>query len=370
MMRVLVVDDKEQNYYLLSALLKGSGFEVETARHGSEALARARRHPPHLIISDLLMPVMDGYTLLRQWRADAGLRQIPFVVYTATYTEPEDERLAMKLGADAFILKPVEPEDFVARIKQVIAAAAAGKLARPQPPTGEEEPSFKQYSETLVRKLEQKTFQLTEANRALERDIAERRQVQLELAEREALLRTIIETEPECVHTVSREGRIVEMNRAGLAMLEAESLAQLQSRSALDFVAPEYQAIYRKLHERVLRGESGELEIESVGLNGARRWLEVHAAALAGGARRAAAGPGGRGGGPPRDRPRHHRPQASPSPIAPAKCSAGSGGQRHRHHRQRGPRRMGQPGFHGVERLYLGGGGRQKPAGVREVGSA
>ena len=60
------------------------------------------------------MPVMDGYTLLRHWKADPRLKTKPFIVYTATYTEPEDERLALNLGADAFILKPSEPDEFLA----------------------------------------------------------------------------------------------------------------------------------------------------------------------------------------------------------------------------------------------------------------
>ncbi len=110
MIRALIVDDKPENLLLLRSLLQGHGYGVEEARHGAEALAKARQAPPQLVISDLLMPVMDGYTLLRHWKADRQLKTIPFIVYTTTYTQPKDEKLALDLGADAFILKPAEPE--------------------------------------------------------------------------------------------------------------------------------------------------------------------------------------------------------------------------------------------------------------------
>jgi len=80
MTRVLIVDDKAENLDLLRALLQGHGCEVDEARHGAEALVKARQAPPDLIISDLLLPVMDGYTLLRHWKADERLKPIPFVV--------------------------------------------------------------------------------------------------------------------------------------------------------------------------------------------------------------------------------------------------------------------------------------------------
>ncbi len=113
MTRVLIVDDKSDNLYYLQSLLTASGYTVEVASHGAEALVKARQHPPQMIVSDLLMPVMDGYTLLRHWKADATLKSIPFIVYTATYTEPEDEKLALSLGADAFILKPLSQKTFL-----------------------------------------------------------------------------------------------------------------------------------------------------------------------------------------------------------------------------------------------------------------
>jgi CheY-like chemotaxis protein len=100
MKRVLIVDDSETNRFLLSTQLKDHGFAVMEARHGAEALVKARQSPPDLAISDLLMPVMDGYTLLRHWKADPGLKTVPFIVYTATYTDPKDEQLARELRAD------------------------------------------------------------------------------------------------------------------------------------------------------------------------------------------------------------------------------------------------------------------------------
>lgn len=189
MKRALIVDDKEENLYYLEALLKGHGFEVDTACHGAEALVKARRQPPpSLIISDLLMPVMDGYTLLRRWKSDPQLRNIPFIVYTATYTQPEDEQLAMSLGANAFILKPTEPEIFLQRITEVETSGAPDPHTASLDPTEANPELLKHYSETLIRKLEEKMFQLEEANRRLEEDIAERRTSEAKLREQAALL--------------------------------------------------------------------------------------------------------------------------------------------------------------------------------------
>jgi len=194
MTRVLVVDDKEENTYYLRALLGAHGCEVECARNGAEALAMARRAPPELVISDLLMPVMDGYTLLRHWKADERLHAVPFVVYTATYTEPEDERLALNLGADAFILKPAEPEAFLERLHAVRPAVAPDAAPRAQRPLVDEAGRLREYSETLVRKLEERTLQLEESNRLLRRDAAAREGAEAALRESEERFRLLAES--------------------------------------------------------------------------------------------------------------------------------------------------------------------------------
>lgn len=180
MTRVLIVDDKSDNLYYLQSLLTASGYTVEVASHGAEALVKARQHPPQMIVSDLLMPVMDGYTLLRHWKADATLKSIPFIVYTATYTEPEDEKLALSLGADAFILKPSEPEDFLARFREVETKgiASAADMPNTTDEHGSESDILKDYSVILIRKLEEKTLQLEEANKILQLDIARHKEAE------------------------------------------------------------------------------------------------------------------------------------------------------------------------------------------------
>lgn len=166
MKRALIVDDHAANLYLLRALLQGHGFEVDEALDGGQALERARLNPPDLVISDLLMPVMDGYTLLRHWKADDRLRAIPFVVYTATYTDPGDEALALEMGADTFLVKPTEPQTLMLHIGEVLERAAqGGQASRTQ--TGNEQETLKLYNEVLVKKLEKRSEQLEQRVAAL-----------------------------------------------------------------------------------------------------------------------------------------------------------------------------------------------------------
>lgn len=102
-------------------------------------------------------------------------------------------------------------------------------------------------------------------------------QATAELKESEAHLQTIIQTEPECIKIVDAQGRLVDMNRAGLNMIEADSLAQVKGAPVVGMIAPEYREAFMHMHKRVIAGETGTMDFEVLGLKGGRRMLDTHA---------------------------------------------------------------------------------------------
>ncbi len=175
-MKVLSVDDKVENLYLIESMLKGggSGYEVVSAHDGLEALQKLEREKFDLIISDILMPQMDGFELCHQVKQRPSLRQIPFIFYTATYTEKKDEELGLRLGASRFIIKPVEPDRFLAILREVVRECEAGRLRSVPAPGGTEEVLLKAYNRRLVRKLGRKVEQLEQATQQLQAALKEK----------------------------------------------------------------------------------------------------------------------------------------------------------------------------------------------------
>jgi signal transduction histidine kinase len=168
MPRALIVDDKAENLSYLEAMLRGNGYSVDRAGNGTEALASARANPPDLVITDILMPGMDGFALCRQWKQDPRLRRIPFVFYTATYTDSKDEQLARNLGADLFLIKPQEPDAFMRQIAGVLQQHEDGTLLLPPVIPMEESSYLREYNAALVHKLEDKLVQLERTSKVKE----------------------------------------------------------------------------------------------------------------------------------------------------------------------------------------------------------
>ncbi len=260
---LLVVDDDYANRKLLSAVLETEGFNTVQARDGLEALALLAKGNIAGVISDVLMPNMDGYTLCSQVRRTSSCSQVPFIIYTSTYTHAADEQLALGFGADGYLRKPASGQVVAAMMKQIIEERAIVPVQIP--PQGELG-VMKQYSEALVRKLEKRGDQLLEQTQVLHRS--------------ENRLRAIFEAEPDGVHVSGRDGKVTEINPAGLSLYEADSIAQLAADSMARFVVPEHHQLFEAATAAVWRGEKSCLEFEVVALRGTRRWLELHAAPL------------------------------------------------------------------------------------------
>ncbi len=248
MAKILIVDDNEQNLYMLQFLLQRNGYQVVTAANGREALEKARAERPDVLITDILMPVMDGFSLCRRWQADDQLEGIPFVFYTATYTDPKDEALALRLGAERFIVKPMEPDLFVETLEDVIEEAKENRLDVPREPAVEEETVYlREYNEALVRKLEDKIAQL---------EAVALRQARLsaELATERRRLETTVEYIPAGILLLDAEQRILVANPAAQRYLpiltdasKGDVLAHLADRPLEGLLASSPEGLWHEI---------------------------------------------------------------------------------------------------------------------------
>lgn len=117
--RILVVEDNPANLELARYLLVSAGYDVLVATDGKEGLAIAKNEIPDLIISDLQMPLMDGYGLIAALRAEPRCAPIPVVTLTA-FSMPGDREEVLRAGFAAYLSKPIEPELFVGQIAALL----------------------------------------------------------------------------------------------------------------------------------------------------------------------------------------------------------------------------------------------------------
>ncbi len=125
MAKILVVDDQPANRELVATLIGHGGHQALLASDGAQALALVRAERPSLVISDILMPTMDGYEFVRQLRADAAIAQTQVVFYSAYYLEKEARNLAAACGVTQVLTKPCEPQEILEAIERGLAQASA-----------------------------------------------------------------------------------------------------------------------------------------------------------------------------------------------------------------------------------------------------
>jgi CheY-like chemotaxis protein len=160
---LLVVEDIPNVLELLEVTLRFKGYPVVTARNGQEAIEVILREKPALVITDILMPKMDGYTLVQRIRTDPKMRHIPVVFLSATYITPEDKAFALSLGAVRFLEKPVDTEEFLLTIAEIL---TGGPSTLPEPLKDQD--FYRGYRERLEAKLRHKITQITRTERLLQ----------------------------------------------------------------------------------------------------------------------------------------------------------------------------------------------------------
>jgi signal transduction histidine kinase len=157
---ILVVDDHAVSRRLLRAVLEAEGMHVFDATDGIEALAILAHDRIDAVITDILMPRMDGYRLCHEIRSSENLRTVPILIYSATYTSAQDEKLARQMGADLFLRKPAGAPQMLEALRECLSRPAGhGEPAAPPP----ELLRMRHYSERLVSKLEERSLELEEA---------------------------------------------------------------------------------------------------------------------------------------------------------------------------------------------------------------
>lgn len=125
--KILIIEDNEQNLYLEKFLLEKYGYEVSSARDGLEGIEMANRIKPDLILLDLQLPVMDGYTVARNLRMNQYLARTPIVAVTS-YAMMGDHEKALDAGCTGYIEKPINPEIFMAQVEQYFHGQKSGEI--------------------------------------------------------------------------------------------------------------------------------------------------------------------------------------------------------------------------------------------------
>ncbi|MFZ4441561.1 MAG: PAS domain S-box protein, partial [Syntrophales bacterium] len=195
--RILVVEDSREYRDLLGILLSTHGYEFDSAKDGIEALEKLRAGAFDLVISDVLMPRMDGFQLCREVKSDEELKTIPLIFYTGQYTHADDEELAKSLCAALYLHKPMEKDKLLENIRQVLERSDAGEISAP------------------ARILDEKDFTTAHSERMaikLTHKIEELDRERCNLQESEERHQTILNTAMDGFCLTDTQGRILEVN--------------------------------------------------------------------------------------------------------------------------------------------------------------
>ncbi len=247
-MHILLVDDDPENSVALADILKAEGYSVETASDGYEALDVIRTNKFDAVISDALMPRMDGFVLCRTIRSEGAYKDLPVIILTGEYTGPADEQFAVSVGATRVLRKTGNADELLHSIRDLGNGQTVQKKAPPRPFALEEGEYLKGYNSILFRRLESKMAELENVNKKLlERNAQlehERRKYrQLFVSANDGIL---------LVNQVTHE--ISESN------IHARKILHLTDKAISQKKIQELKPFGELLHEKITRGESVQFE--------------------------------------------------------------------------------------------------------------
>jgi len=208
---ILVAYERESEQNTLEQLLSAHGHNIVRSSNGLAALESARREPPHLVISDIVLPRMDGFALCRKWKQDERLQSVPFVFYTRRHDDPKYERFALELGAERFLARSSSPDELLRAVAELLLhapktetvpmlvlderAAQRGIAAAHTQPLPHEERVTAQLQAT-VQAQQQSLERAQQAQSRLRAELAELDATNHRLAEGEARFRRLFEANP------------------------------------------------------------------------------------------------------------------------------------------------------------------------------
>ncbi|MDO8140714.1 MAG: response regulator [Candidatus Brocadiales bacterium] len=161
-MKILIVDDSEFERNVLKSVIEKDGHEVIEAKDGQEGLDKVKSHAPDLVITDILMPNVDGFHFLRNIKKNKNLKSVPVIVYSGVYGGDKDRELALKLGAASCIAKPEKPEEIWESVKALIDKIETQKAFSESALVEDDERFLKNYSQIVAARLEAKVKELKE----------------------------------------------------------------------------------------------------------------------------------------------------------------------------------------------------------------
>lgn len=233
--KILAVDDDPQILALLQTLLSPWGFKVIGLEDPQQFWSTLEAVSPDLLILDVEMPHTNGIELCKVVRNDPRWSELP-ILFLTVHSDAEIVNQVFSVGADDFVSKPIVGPELVTRI--------INRLERIK----------------LLRRV-------TKSHKS-------------GVVEQENRWRAIFDAEPECVKIIAADGTLLEINPAGLLMLEAESSAAVIGKSVYDLIAPEYQQEFRQFNASICQGNKGTLQFEMLTCQGNRHWMETHGVPL------------------------------------------------------------------------------------------